>query len=123
MALASQAQKVTGPTLTWENKGNHDFGEVMQGNKVEHVYKFTNTGNEPLILTNVQTTCGCTLPKSWPRDPIMPGGTGELVIAFDSSGKPMGKLERTTTVVSNAANADASQIKFSATITEKKVVN
>lgn len=122
VVVAAQAQKQNGPQLTWEN-GNHNFGEVVLGSKVEHVYKFTNTGNEPLIITDVKPSCGCTLPKSWPHDPIMPGDRGELVIAFDSSGKPLGKLERTTAVISNASNEGANQIKFSATIIEKKIVN
>lgn len=120
-AVALQAQNKKGAELTWE-KGTHDFGEVVQGEKVEHTYKFTNTGNEPLIITNVQPSCGCTLPKSWPRDPIMPGGSGELVIAFNSAGK-FGKLDRTTAIVSNAVNEGANQIKFSANVIEKKQPN
>lgn len=121
LAIGAQAQQ-TGPQLTWEDS-NHNFGEVVIGDKVEHTYKFTNTGNEPLIITNVKPSCGCTLPKNWPRDPIMPGDSGELVIAFDSAGKPLGKLERTTAIISNAANTSANQIKFSAFIIEKKVAN
>lgn len=121
IALATQAQKQSGAQLTWDNS-NHNFGEVVLGDKVEHVYKFTNTGNEPLIITNVQPSCGCTLPKSWPRDPIMPGDKGELVIAFNSAAKPLGKLERTTAIISNAVNEGANQIKFSAIIIEKKAV-
>jgi hypothetical protein len=121
LAIAAQAQKQAGAQLTWENS-NHNFGEVVLGDKVEHTYKFTNTGNEPLIITNVQPSCGCTLPKSWPRDPIMPGDKGELVIAFNSAAKPLGKLERTTAIISNAVNEGANQIKFSAIIIEKKVV-
>lgn len=121
-AITLQAQKATGPVLKWE-KVNHDFGEVVQGDKVDHTYKFTNTGNEPLIITNVVPSCGCTLPKNWPKDPIMPGGSGEIVIAFNSSGKPFGKLERTTQVVSNASNVEAGQFKFSALIIEKKQPN
>jgi hypothetical protein len=118
----AQRATATGPQLTWENS-NHNFGEVVLGSKVEHIYKFTNTGTEPLIITNVVVSCGCTLPKSWPRDPVMPGDTGELIIAFDSSAKPLGKLERTTQVVSNATNEGANMIKFSAMIIEKKVAN
>jgi Protein of unknown function (DUF1573) len=121
LAFGLQAQKQTGAILTWE-KGTHDFGDVVQGDKVEFTYKFTNTGTEPLIITNVQPSCGCTLPKSWSRDPIMPGGSGELVIAFNSAGK-FGKLDRTTAVVSNATNEGANQIKFTANVIEKKVSN
>jgi hypothetical protein len=120
--VSAQRATATGPQLTWENS-NHNFGEVVLGSKVEHIYKFTNTGTEPLIITNVVVSCGCTLPKSWPRDPVMPGDTGELIIAFDSSAKPLGKLERTTQVVSNATNDGANMIKFSAMIVEKKVLN
>ena len=121
-AFGLQAQKQNGPILTWEKGGTHDFGEIVQGDKVEHTYKFTNTGNEPLIITNVQPSCGCTLPKSWSRDPIMPGGSGELVISFSSVGK-FGKQDKITSVVSNAINEGANQIKFTANIVEKKVSN
>jgi len=120
-ATALQAQNKKGAELTWE-KGTHDFGEIAPNAKVEHTFKFTNTGNEPLIITNVQPSCGCTLPKSWPRDPIMPGGSGEIVIAFNSAGKS-GKQEKVTMIVSNATNEGSNQIKFSANIVEKKVVN
>ena len=120
-ALAQLPAKVNGPVITWE-KATHDFGDMLQGDKVEHVFKFTNTGNEPLIITNVQVTCGCTTPKGWPRDPIMAGGKGEIVIAFNSTGKAPGKQEKVVTVISNAVNQDANQLKFTANIVEKKAV-
>ena len=110
------AQK--GPVITFEKK-THDFGDIVQGDKVEETFKFANTGTEPLIITNVQVTCGCTTPKGWPRDPIMPGGKGELTIAFNSAGK-MGKQNKVVTVVSNAANSDGTQISFTTNILAKK---
>jgi hypothetical protein len=67
-----------GPVITFA-VGSHDFGDIKQGDKVEHVFKFENTGTEPLILSNVSTTCGCTA-SNWPRDPIAPGKTGEIKI-------------------------------------------
>src|SRR6188768_1285050 len=87
-AFAQEAStaKVNGPVITFEKK-THDFGDIFQGDKVEETFKFVNTGTEPLIITNVQVTCGCTTPKGWPRDPIMPGGKGELTVAFNSAGK------------------------------------
>ncbi len=111
--------RATGPVITFEKKV-HDFGDIVQGDKVEETFKFTNTGNEPLIITNVQVTCGCTTPKGWPRDPIAAGGTGELTIAFNSAGKS-GRQNKVVTIVSNAANADGAQISFTANVLEKKV--
>lgn len=111
--------KASGPVITFEKKV-HDFGDLYQGDKVEEVFKFTNTGNEPLIITNVQVTCGCTTPKGWPRDPIAAGGKGEITIAFNSAGKS-GRQNKVVTIVSNASNADGAQISFTANVLEKKV--
>jgi hypothetical protein len=113
--------KDTGPQITWE-KSTHDFGDMSQGDKVEQVFIFTNTGSEPLIITNVEVTCGCTTPKGWPRDPVQPGDKGELLISFNSQGK-MGRQNKVVTVISNASNPEAGQIKFSANVLEKKNPN
>ncbi len=111
--------KAKGPVITFDKK-THDFGDIYQGDKVEETFTFTNTGNEPLIITNVQVTCGCTTPKGWPRDPIAAGGKGEITIAFNSAGK-MNKQNKVVTIVSNATNADGAQISFTANVLEKKV--
>lgn len=63
-----------------------DYGEIMEGEKVTHVYTFKNTGEEPLIISNAKGSCGCTVPD-WPREPIAPGGEGEIKVVFDSKGK------------------------------------
>src|SRR5688572_22762725 len=115
--FAQQQATQNGPVISFEKK-THDFGDIFQGDKVEETFKFSNTGTEPLILTNVQVTCGCTTPKGWPRDPILPGGKGELTIAFNSTGK-MGKQNKVVTIVSNAVNADGAQISFTANVLEK----
>lgn len=110
----------SGPQLVWE-KASHDFGVIEENAKVQHVYKFTNKGNEPLLITNVQVTCGCTVP-SWPKDPIMPGTSSEMLVQFNSAGK-MGKQMKVVTVSSNAVNAESREIKFTAEIAPKKVAN
>lgn len=120
-AVSVYAQSATtasqnGPVITWD-KSTHDFGNMVQGEVVEHTFKFTNTGNEPLVITNVQVSCGCTTPKGWPRDPVMPGGSGELTVAFNSAGK-MGAQTKPVIIVSNAIN-DA-KIVFTTVVTEKK---
>lgn len=111
-----QTAKVNGPILAFE-KNTHDFGDIFQGDKVDQVFKFTNTGTEPLIITNIQVTCGCTAPE-WPRNPIPPGGTGEIKIGFNSSGK-IGRQNKTVTVISNAANEE-NTISFVTNILDKK---
>lgn len=96
-----KAVKQNGPSITFQ-KDTHDFGDIYQGDVVKHTFTFENTGNEPLIITNVQTTCGCTAP-AWPRDPIAPGQTGDITIQFNSTGK-IGRQNKVVTIVSNATN-------------------
>lgn len=98
----AQEGAVSGPEITFE-EDQFDFGDIHQGDKVEHVFAFENTGNEPLIITNVQTTCGCTAPN-WPRDPIAPGQASEVKVVFNSTGK-IGRQHKVITIVSNAVTA------------------
>ncbi len=122
-SLSSSAQgskTVSGAVITWE-KSTHDFEDVFQGDKVEHTFRFTNTGNKDLVITNIEVTCGCTTPKGWRRDPIAPGGDGELTIAFNSAGK-IGKQNKVITITSNSVES-INQVMFTATVLEKKEVN
>jgi hypothetical protein len=64
----------------------YDFGEVNQGDVVEHVFKFTNTGKIPLLISTARSTCGCTVPE-WPKELIDPGEGGEIKVKFDTRGK------------------------------------
>ena len=82
-----------------------DFGDIYQGDKVTHVFKFKNTGTEPLLLSNVITSCGCTATE-WPREPIAPGAEGSINATFNSAGK-MGKQNKVITVVSNSSEGSA----------------
>lgn len=63
-----------------------DFGEVKEGDIVNHSFKFTNTGKVPLTIMNARSTCGCTIPE-WPDEPIPPGGTGEIKAKFNTDMK------------------------------------
>ncbi|MBL7856838.1 MAG: DUF1573 domain-containing protein [Cyclobacteriaceae bacterium] len=107
-----------GPVITFE-KSTHDFGDIVQGDKVEYTYKFTNTGNEPLLITNVNVQCGCTTPKGWPRDPVPPGGKAEITVGFNSAGK-MGLQNKVVTLVSNAANVEGNKISFTTNVLADK---
>lgn len=118
-ANSQSVSKPEGAAIVWD-RSTYDFGDVEQGERVEHSYYFTNAGSTPLIITNVEVTCGCTTPKGWPRDPIAPGEKGELLVAFNSSGK-YGRQNKVVTIISNAINPEGSQITFTANVLDKKI--
>ncbi|MFK7000015.1 DUF1573 domain-containing protein [Flavobacterium oreochromis] len=64
----------------------HDFGTIKQGDKVEHIFKFTNTGKNDLYVIEVRPSCGCTAPE-WTKTPVKKGESGEIKIIFNSKGK------------------------------------
>lgn len=76
-----------------------DFGTIQQGDSPEFSFKFKNTGNEPMIISNAKGSCGCTVPK-WPKEPIAPGATGEINVKFNSKGKK-GSQNKTVTLTAN----------------------
>ena len=115
-AQEKQEENVTGPKIEFE-ESTHNFGDITQGDKVQHVFAFANTGTEPLVLSRVMTTCGCTAP-SWPKEPIAPGEKGEITISFNSAGK-MGMQNKVITVVSNASNSTA-RISITTNVLPKK---
>jgi hypothetical protein len=84
------------------DKTTHDFGNVAQGDTVSHTFRFRNTGNQPLVISNVLTTCGCTVPD-WPKEPIAPNQTGQIEVLFDSKGRS-GRQNKVVTIISNAVN-------------------
>lgn len=102
LAFAAQAQEkaANSPVIAF-NESSIDFGNITQGDKVEHVFKFENQGKSPLIISNVAATCGCTVP-AWPKDPIAPGQQGEIKVSFNSAGK-MGKQNSVVRIYSNAS--------------------
>jgi hypothetical protein len=91
----------SGAVLEVEND-SYDFGEIKEGEKVEHEFKFTNTGTSPLIISNVQASCGCTTPE-YSKNPIAPGKEGMVKVVFNSAGQA-GKQHKVVTVSSNASS-------------------
>ena len=97
-----------GPKTTIKfNEMSYDFGTITDGDKVRHTFKFTNTGNEPLLISNCKASCGCTVPKC-PKDPIAPGDGGEITVEYNSKGKsrskPDGQVDQK--IVQVMANTD-----------------
>ena len=78
----------------------HDFGTMREGDIKECVFKFTNKGDAPLIIQNVEEPCGCTVPF-WSKEPVMPGQTGEIKVVFHSKERP-GVFRKTLAVKTNA---------------------
>jgi len=83
----------------------YDFGVVDEGTVVRHVYNFTNTGDQPLVISNAKGSCGCTVP-TWPKQPIPPGGKGEIAVEFNTKGKP-GRQSKQVTVTANTNPTDS----------------
>ena len=92
--------EVAGPTTTMGfANATHDFGKIKQNSDNKYFFKFTNTGKEPLVITNAVGSCGCTVPD-YPKHPIAPGETGELRIEY-KPGMQEGQQNKTVTVTAN----------------------
>ena len=76
-----------------------DYGKIDKGANGERVFVFTNVGDAPLIIKNIQSSCGCTVPKK-PEKPIMPGEKGEIKVSYDT--KRVGGFSKMITIYSNA---------------------
>ncbi|MDB5261822.1 MAG: hypothetical protein JWQ14_1103 [Adhaeribacter sp.] len=112
---ANQKVVTDGPVLTFAET-KFDFGNIQEGEVVKHIYKFRNTGNQPLLISEVRVTCGCTSPE-WTKTPVAPGQTGFVTIQFNSTSKP-GQNMKVVTVVSNSVTGNT-QITFIADVAPK----
>jgi len=81
------------------NETEHDFGEIERSIPVETTFSYKNTGNAPLVITDIKTSCGCTTPKGWSKDPLAPGESGSFSITYNGSGS--NKISKTITVSAN----------------------
>lgn len=92
--------KPEGPIPNFEfTEERYDFGTIKEGDIVEHVFKFKNVGEAPLIISSATASCGCTVPV-WPKEPIGIGEEGEIAVRFNSKGKP-GTQNKTVTITAN----------------------
>ena len=112
-----------GPKIEFKDKDNTiDYGTVnKEDDNGIRSFEFTNTGDEPLIISNVQSTCGCTVPSK-PTEPILPGKTGKIDVKYNMH---TGPIRKTITVESNAVNVQEGRvaIKIKGEVVEKPVVN
>lgn len=100
-AIPAEANAVKHPKTTIKfDKDTYDFGTIKDGDVVEHVYTFRNTGSHPLIIDEVVATCGCTVP-AYTKTPVPPGAKGEIAISFNSKGRA-GNVDKNIILKSNA---------------------
>lgn len=113
MTLNAQEAKVQdtpkdGPKIEFAEI-EHNYGTLQKGGDGNCEFTFTNDGNEPLILSNVKASCGCTTP-SWTKEPIMPGKTGSIKVRYNTNN--VGSFNKTITVTSNAINSPRVVLKI-----------
>lgn len=86
------------------DKTSHNYGKFTEDKPQTCVFKFTNTGNEPLVIHQAFASCGCTVP-TFTKEPIAPGKSGEIKVVYNGKGKLPGHFKKTVSVRSNATNA------------------
>lgn len=90
-----------------------DYGTIENGADGQRTFTFTNTGDKPLVISKIQTSCGCTTPE-YSREPVLPGGEGKIVVKYDT--KRTGPFQKSITVYSNALNAERKVLKIKGSI-------
>lgn len=110
-----EAKAMPKTIISFDNT-KHDFGTITEGEVVKHAYRFKNAGTNPLLISNAVASCGCTVP-SYPKEPIPPGGEGEIVVEFNSTKRP-GIQNKNVLVYSNAQE-EAVSIGFTVEVKEK----
>lgn len=99
---APNAQMVSQPSIPVESlllkEGEYNFGKIPQGKPVTHVFEFTNTGNTPFSLDNVQASCGCTTPE-WNKEVVAPGATAKITVGYNAANE--GPFAKPVTITYN----------------------
>ena len=106
MLLVSAASFAQGPEIKFKTE-TIDYGTVVRGkDDGVRTFEFTNIGNEPLVITNVKSSCGCTVPSK-PEKPVLPGESGKIDVKYNMA---VGRIAKTITVESNAKNVPQGRV-------------
>ncbi|GAA4107225.1 DUF1573 domain-containing protein [Aquimarina addita] len=119
IASGNDAKQTEFPVMTFAET-EHDFGNINEGDVVEHTFTFTNTGKAPLVIVNAKGSCGCTVP-SYSKDPIAPGAEGQMLVKFNSNGKPNSQSKQVTITANTEAGKEIIKIKAQVTPKAKPV--
>ncbi|MGA1030363.1 MAG: DUF1573 domain-containing protein [Flavobacteriaceae bacterium] len=106
----------SGPAISFESD-LIDYGEVVQNSDGTRVFKFTNTGDAPLLIKDAKSSCGCTVPKK-PEGPIAPGESGEIVVRYDTQNR-VGQFRKTITLTTNIENNPMVALKIKGNVLPK----
>lgn len=98
---------------------SHDWGTIAEGEKMTHVFKFKNTGDNDMIISDAHGSCGCTVPE-WPKEPIKPGKSSQIKVIFDSKGKPGDQSKSVTLTANTEPSSMVLMIKGKVTPKEEK---
>ncbi|OJW95704.1 MAG: hypothetical protein BGO70_10655 [Bacteroidetes bacterium 43-93] len=116
MQKKEQELKAMPKTTIEFTETKYSFGTIKEGDVVKHVYHFKNTGTNPLLINNAVASCGCTVP-SYPKEPVAPGGEGDITVQFNSHNKD-GHQQKNIMIYSNAQQ-EAMSIGFDADVVKK----
>lgn len=96
--LLVSAQSTPSTEVLSIKETTHDFGKIPQGKPVYYSFEITNTGKDPMVISNVQTSCGCTTPE-WSKEPIVPNGTSKIKVGYNAAAE--GHFEKYITISYN----------------------
>jgi hypothetical protein len=114
--LIAGFQAICQPVITFDDNTRH-LGFVRQGDTLHFQYKFANTGNQPVLISDTKVECGCTVVDK-PTEPIFPGKQGAINVTFHTN-SAIDRQERTVTVISNAKNSPV-QLRFKCVVLKAK---
>ena len=115
-AAALLKDSSTFTSIKWDETVR-EMGTIVEGQKLEVVYRFTNTGSKPLVIEQANPSCGCTVPEK-PEKPIMPGEQGSIKAVFNSDGRP-GANHKSITVVANTLGGTNHNLEFNVEVKAK----
>ncbi len=112
-AQAKNTEPQNGPIITFKETA-HDFGNIQFKGNGTYEFVFVNTGNEPLILTQPKSSCGCTVPE-WPRQPILPGEQNVIRVTYKNTDRP-GSFNKYVTIFSNSLTNNEIKLHIKGTV-------
>ena len=107
-SFAQGVQVITGPSMSLD-KDVHDYGKIKKDSDGACFFTITNSGTEPLLITNAKGSCGCTVP-SWPREAIAPGESAKMKVTYKTN--RVGPINKTVTITSNSSTGTTKVVRI-----------